>query len=236
MNVVNEDNMNAVNEDKMTEINIPSITVDTPIPYVLNLRATGQPLEKLHLREYFVRLTRVFIRERLSRRHDGGIVGYTVETVGLSPQTKREKQFGVEEREEMVTYVNTWIAKTVAAGLKKMAEVKAEQNERERQRNQWIAEQIEKAGGIEERRQQILREAYDLAAREAMQYESTDVYGAIMTALITRSPITIDPNTRDKIIKRYEENTKTSWTVKEYIDARTQDLDKYLSKTQQEGI
>jgi len=218
----------------MNEINIPSITVDTPIPYTLNLRATGQPLEKLHLREYFVRLMRVHIVERY--RGGSEVVGYTVTTVGLSPQTKREKKFHVTEREALVKYVNEWIAKTVAAGLKKMAEVKAEQNEMERQRNKWIAEQIEKAGGIEERRQQIEREAYDLAAREAMQYESADIYGAIITALITRSPIVLDIDTRDKILARYEDNVKTSWRVKSHVDARTQDLDKYLSKTQQEGI
>lgn len=222
----------------MTQINIPSITVDTPIPYDLNLRAEGQPLRGLHQREYFVKILRVQIWENHARwsAFEGQVINYTVRTVGLTPQTKREKKFHVTEREAMVKYVNEWFVRTVAAGLKKMAEIQSEKDQMERQRNKWIAEQIEKAGGIEERRQQIEREAYDLAAREAMQYESADIYGAIITALITRSPIVLDIDTRDKILARYEDNVKTSWRVKSHVDARTQDLDKYLSKTQQEGI
>ena len=218
----------------MNEINIPSITLDTPIPYVLKLRERGQPLEKLHLREHFVRLARVFVTERRSHRYDGGIVGYTVETVGLAPQTKRVKTFQLEERAEMVEYVNAWIAKTVAAGLKKMVETQSEQEMITRQKRAWMKEQIEKAGGVEARRQQILREAYDLAAREAMQYECTETFGAIMTALITRSPITLNLSTRDKIIARYEEHYKTSWHVKRYLDTHLEDLENYLAEAKTE--
>ena len=217
----------------MNEINIPSITLDTPIPYVLNLRERGQPLEKLRLREHFVRLARVLITERFSY-YNGGIVGYTVETVGLAPQTKRVKNFQLEERAEMVEYVNAWIAKTVAAGLKKMVETQSEQEMIARQKRAWMKEQIEKAGGVEARRQQILREAYDLAAREAMQYECTETFGAIMTALITRSPITLNLSTRDKIIARYEEHYKTSWHVKRYLDTHLQDLEDYLAEVKTE--
>ena len=222
----------------MNEINIPSINLDTPIPFNLNLRGRGQPLEKLHLKKHtWSRLAEVRVWENHARWH-GGVVGevisYTARTVGLAPQTKRDKTFRVGNRAEMVKHVNEWIAKTVAAGLKKMAEEQSEQDENERRKREWIKEQIEKAGGVEARRQQILREAYGTAAREAIQYESADVFGAIMTALITRSPIALDIDTRDKIIARYEEHYKTSWHVKRYLDTHLQNLEDYLAKAETE--
>lgn len=217
----------------MTQINIPSITVDTPIPFALNLRDKGQPLEGLRTREMWVRLMRVHIVERY--RGGSEVVGYTVTTVGLSPQTKRQKEFGLSERAEMVRFVNAWFAKTVAAGLKKMTEVQAEKDQMERYQNERIAKQIEAAGGIEERRQEIVREGYAFAAREAMQYESKEVYAAFITSLINFTPVVIDEETRAAILKRYEENTKTSWNVRKYIEGRTQELDEYLGKTTQTG-
>ena len=218
----------------MNEIKIPSITIDTPIPFALNLRDKGQPLEGLRTREMWVRLMRVHIVERY-RGYFSEVVGYTVTTVGLSPQTKRQKEFGLSERAEMVKFVNAWFAKTVAAGLKKMAEEQASQDQMERYQNERIAEEIAKAGGVEERRQQIVRDAYHIAAKEAMQYESNEVYGAFITSLIHFTPIVINEETRAKIIERYEENTKTSWDVRKYIEGRTQELDEYLGKTTQTG-
>jgi hypothetical protein len=161
----------------------------------------------------------------------GEVIGYNVTTVGLSPQTKRETEFNVRGRAEMVKFVNAWIAKTVAAGLKKAAENQAEQNEIERQRNERIAKQIETAGGVEARRQEIVREGYDLAAQDAMQYEPTEVYGAIITALFYSTPIVLDEKIRDRILAQYESG-KTSGGVKRYIDERMRELDDYLGKTQ----
>ena len=218
----------------MNEIKIPSITIDTPIPYDLNLRAEGQPLQGLRQREHFVRILRVQIwANRVQYRgSEGDVINYTVRTVGLTPQTKREKKFHATEREALVKYVNEWFVKTVTAGLKKIAEQQvAEQLQQDSQRA-WMAKQIEEAGGIEARRQQILREGENIAAKEAMQYEMDSIYGAIVTALITRSPIAIDIDTCAKIIARYEDNVKTSWRVKSHIDARMQELDEYLSNTQ----
>jgi hypothetical protein len=131
----------------------------------------------------------------------------------------------------MVKFVNAWIAKTVAAGLKKMAERQAEQNEIERQRNERIAKQIEEAGGVEARRQEIVREGYNHAAKDAMQYESADVYGAIITALYYSTPVVLDEKVRDRILAKYE-SSKTDWGVRRYIDERMQELDEYLGKTQ----
>jgi hypothetical protein len=173
------------------------------------------------------------ITERHSRWHGGvgEVIGYNVTTVGLSPQTKRETEFNVRGRAEMVKFVNAWIAKTVAAGLKKAAENQAEQNEIERQRNERIAKQIEAAGGVEARRQEIVREGYDLAAQDAMQYEPTEVYGAIITSLFYSTPIVLDEKIRDRILAQYESG-KTSGGVKRYIDERTRELDGYLGKVQ----
>jgi hypothetical protein len=218
----------------MTQINIPSINIDTPIPYTLRLRDKGQPLEGLYIpRGSWSQLAYVMITERHSRWHGGvgEVIGYNVTTVGLSPQTKRETEFNVRGRAEMVKFVNAWIAKTVAAGLKKATENQAEQNEIERQRNERIAKQIETAGGVEARRQEIVREGYNLAAQDAMQYEPTEVYGAIITALIHSTPIVLDEKIRDRILAKYE-SSKTDWGVKRYIDDQTRELDDYLGKTQ----
>jgi len=214
----------------MTQINIPSINIDTPLPYTLFLRGKGQPLEGLRLHRWS-ELAYVRVSERHARGYGGvgEVIGYNVLTVGLSPQTKRVKDFALKERAEVVKFVNAWITKTVAAGLKKMAEDQAEQNEIERHRNEWIAKQIEAAGGVEARRLEIVREGYDLAARDAMQYESAEVYGAIITALRYSTPIVLDEKIRDRILAKYE-NGKTDWTVKRHIDDRTRELDEYLSK------
>ena len=99
----------------MTQINIPSISIDTPIPYTLRLRDKGQPLEGLYIpRGSWSQLAYVMITERHSRWHGGvgEVIGYNVTTVGLSPQTKRETEFNVRGRAEMVKFVNAWIAKT----------------------------------------------------------------------------------------------------------------------------
>jgi hypothetical protein len=220
----------------MTEINIPSITIDTPLPFNLNLREEGQPLHGLYKREHFVKILRIHIWENHARWHGGvgEVINYTVRTVGLAPQTKREKRFHVSERAAMVKYVNEWLAKTVATGLAKMAEQKSEKEMRANNHRRWMAEQIEKAGGIEERRAEILREAYNLAAKEVMQYESNSkVFGAIMTALIHHTPITLDETTRANIIARHT-SASDGWSVKRYIDERMQELDKYLAEIKAE--
>jgi len=219
----------------MTQINIPSINIDTPIPYTLQLRGNGQPLEGLRTHAWS-QLAYVKITERHSRWSGGvgEVIGYNVTTVGLSPQTKRQKDFNLKERDDMVKFVNDWIAKTVAAGLKKMTERQAELNEMERSRNERIARQIETAGGVEARRQEIVREGYDLAAHDAMQYESTEVYGAIITALTHSTPIVLDEKIRDRILAKYE-SSKTDWSVENYINNRTQELDEYLGKTKTEA-
>lgn len=222
----------------MTEINIPSITIDTPLPFNLNLREEGQPLHGLHLgkHHYWSRMTEVRVWENHARWHGGvgEVINYTVRTVGLAPQTKRDKTFHVNSRAEMVKYVNEWLAKTVAAGLVKMAEQKSENEMRANNHRRWMAEQIEKAGGVEERRAEILREAYNLAAKEVMQYESNSkVFGAIVTALIHHTPITLDETTRANIIARHT-SAFEGWSVKRYIEERTQELDKYLAEIKAE--
>lgn len=218
----------------MTQINIPSISIDTPLPYILRLRDEGQPLEGLYIpRGGWGQLAYVKVIERHARGYggEGEVIGYSVTTVGLAPQTKRETEFNLRGRADMVKFVNAWIAKTVAAGLKRSAENQAEKNEIERQRNERITKQIEAAGGIEARRQEIVREGYNLAARDAMQYETAEVYGAIITSLIHSTPLLLDEKVRDRILAKYE-NGKTDWTVKNHIDARTRELDEYLSNTQ----
>lgn len=221
----------------MTQISIPSITIDTPIPFDLNLRAEGQPLRGLHLGKHtWSRLTEVRIWENHARWHGGvgEVINYTVRTVGLAPQTKREKTFHVTERAAMVQFVNEWIARTVATGLVKMAEQKAAKQAQQDSRRWWMAKQIEDAGGIVARRRQILREGDDIAAKEALQYESNEVYGAIMLALINNTPIALDTGTRDKIVEKYERHIKESWSVKSHIDSRTQELDAYLAEIEAE--
>ena len=96
----------------MTQINIPSITVDTPIPYIVKLRDKGQALEGLYIRGYQA-LAYLKVTERHARWSGGvgQLLGYTVTTVGLSPQTRREKEFMLRERADMVKFVNAWIAK-----------------------------------------------------------------------------------------------------------------------------
>ena len=130
----------------MTEINIPSITIDTTIPFTLNLREEGQPLHGLHLgKHYWSRMTEVRVWENRVYMRDGirgDVISYTVRTTGLAPQTKREKRFHVSERAAMVKFVNEWIAKTVAAGIEKKAEQKAEKKMRDENHRRWIAEQI----------------------------------------------------------------------------------------------
>jgi hypothetical protein len=216
----------------MTQINIPSISIDTPTPYTLRLRDKGQPLEGLRVHAWS-QLAYVMITERRARWSGGvgEVIGYNVTTVGLSPQTKREKNFQLRERAEVVKFVNDWIAKTVAAGLKKMAERQAELNDMDRIRSERIAKQIETAGGVEARRQEIVREGYNFAAQDAMRHESADAYGAIITALTHSTPIVLDEKTRDRILAKYE-SSKTDWGVKRYIDDQTRELDDYLGKTQ----
>ena len=214
----------------MDKINIPSINIDTPIPFHLNLRASGQPLSKLYVRGFYRRVAQVEIWEVTNSYHEGKPYAYKVRTVGLAPQTKREKQFSLSERAAMVQYVNEWIAKTVAAGLAKMAEQQAAQDQIDRSRREWIEKQIADAGGVEQRRQQILREGEHIAAKEAMQYESNDVYGAVLDALINGTPIAIDNETRAKIIAKYNGNVKESWSVKTYIDSRMQELNTHLAE------
>lgn len=219
----------------MAQINIPSININTPIPYTLRLRNEGQPLRGLSLRAWR-ELAYVAITERHARWHGGvgEVIGYEVETVGLSPQTKRKKEFLLRERADMVKFVNDWIAKTVAAGLKRMAEDQADRNEIERQRNERIAKQIETAGGVEARRQEIVRDGYELAAKDAMQYESAEVYAAIIAALTHSTPIVLDEKVSKRILAKYE-SSKTDWGVSRYIDDRTQELDEYLGKTKTEA-
>ena len=216
----------------MSQISIPSINIDTPIPYTLRLREQGQPLEGLRLSAWS-QLAYVMVTERRAKWSGGvgDVIGYNVMTVGLSPQTKRQKDFALRDRAEVVKFVNDWIAKTVAAGLKKMAERQAELNDMERIRSERIAKQIEAAGGVEARRQEIVREGYNHAAKDAMQYESAEVYGAIITSLTHSTPIILDEKIRDRILAKYE-SSKTDWGVKRYIDDQTRELDDYLGKTQ----
>lgn len=219
----------------MAQISIPSINIDTPIPYTLRLREQGQPLEGLRLSAWS-QLAYVMVTERRARWTGGvgDVIGYNVTTVGLSPQTKRQKDFALGDRAEVVKFVNDWIAKTVAAGLKKMAERQAELKDMERIRSERIAKQIEAAGGVEARRQEIVREGYNHAAKDAMQYESSEVYGAIIASLIHSTPIVLDEKIRDRILAKYE-SSKTDWGVKRYIDERMQELDEYLGKTKTEA-
>ena len=215
----------------MTQINIPSINIDTPIPFKLGLRSEGQPLHGLRIPGVWADLAYVSIWERTNSYHENKPYAYAVRTVGLAPQTKRDKEFSLSDRASMVKYVNEWIAKTVAAGLKKMAEVQAEKDLANRTRDERIARQIEDAGGIEQRRQQIVREGYAIAAKEAMQYEGNDVFGAIMVSLTHHTPIVLDEQTRAKIVMKYEQYAKESWSMKSYVAARMQELDEYLSNT-----
>lgn len=221
----------------MNEITIPSIDIHIDLPFTLNLRAEGQPLHGLRFTKHaWSRLTEVMVWENRAhlRNGVGDVISYTVRTVGLTPQTKREKKFHVTERAAMVKYVNEWIAKTVTAGLKKMAEQRVEKEMRANNQRAWMAKQIEEAGGIEARRQQILREGVNIAAKETFHFESNEVYGAIITALITRTPIALDAETRDKIIAKYEQHVKESWSAQRYIEARTQELDAYLAEIKTE--
>lgn len=219
----------------MTQINIPSISVDTPVPFSLGLREQGQPLHGLHISGVWGDLAYVKIWAKTNSYHDGKPYAYGVRTVGLAPQTKRDKEFSLRDRAEMVAYVNAWIAKTVAAGLKKMAEIQAEKDELSRLHDARIAKQIEDAGGIEQRRIAIVREGYDMAAQDSMIYESANVYGAIVTALINRTPIVINETTRAKIIARYEDVAKGAGYVKRHIEDSNAELDAYLNKNKTEA-
>ena len=221
----------------MTEINIPSITIDTPLPFNLNLREEGQPLHGLHLgkHHYWSRMTEVRVWENHARWHGGvgEVINYTVRTVGLAPQTKRDKTFHVNDRAGMVKFVNEWIAKTVAAGLAKMAEQKSENEMRANNHRRWMAEQIEKAGGVEARREAILREGDALAAKEVLQFVDQTTYYAIFKAIVNNEPIVLDETTRANILAR-QASAFNGWSVKRHIDERTQELDKYLAEIKAE--
>ena len=221
----------------MTEINIPSITIDTPLPFTLNLREKGQPLHGLHLgkHHYWSRMTEVRVWENHARWHGGvgEVINYTVRTVGLAPQTKRDKTFHVNSRAEMVKYVNEWLAKTVAAGLAKMAEQKSENEMRANNHRRWMAEQIEKAGGVEARREAILREGDALAAKEVLQFVDQTTYYAIFKAIVNNEPIVLDETTRANILAR-QASAFNGWSVKRHIDERMQELDKYLNEIKAE--
>ena len=218
----------------MNQINIPSISIDTPIPFALGLRAEGQPLHGLRIPGVWGDLAYVKIWQRTNSYHENKPYAYNVRTVGLAPQTKRDKEFYLSDHAEMVAYVNAWIAKMVAAGLKKMAEIQAEKDELSRAHDARIAKQIEDAGGIEQRRIAIVREAHDMAAKDSMQCESANVYGAIVTALINRTPIVIDEAARAKIIARYEDVAKGAGYVARHIEDSNAELDAYLTKTKAE--
>jgi hypothetical protein len=219
----------------MTEINIPSITIDTPLPFTLNLREEGQPLHGLYKREHFVKILRLHIWENHARWHGGvgEVINYTVRTVGLAPQTKRDKTFHVNDRAGMVKYVNEWLAKTVATGLAKMAEQKSENAMRANNQRRWISEQIEKAGGVEARREAILREGDALAAKEVLQFLDQTTYYAIFKAIVNNEPITLDETTRANILAR-QASAFNGWSVKRHIDERMHELDNYLNEIKTE--
>ena len=216
----------------MSAPTIPSINIDTPIPRTIKLREKGQPLEGLYIAHgNWHQLAYVKISERYARWSGGTgqLIGYHVTTVGLAPQTKRETEFDLRGRADMVKHVNAWIAKTVAAGLKKMAEHQAAKAELTRIGNDRIAKQIEAAGGVEARRQQIAREGYDRAARDAMQYESPEVFGAVIASLLSSTPVTLDEKVRDRILAKYE-GARESESVSRYIDSEMRELDAYLAQ------
>lgn len=216
----------------MNQINIPSITIDTPIPFTLNLREEGQPLRGLHLgKHHWSRLTEVRVWETRAyvRSGVGDVINYTVRTVGLAPQTKRDKTFHVNDRAGMVKYVNEWFAKTVATGLARMAEQKSEKEMRANNHRRWMAEQIEKAGGVEQRRAEILREGDALAAKEVLQFADQATYYAIFQAIVNNEPIVLDETTRANILARHT-SAFNGWSVKRHIDERTHELDKYLAE------
>ena len=219
----------------MTEIKIPSITIDTPIPFTLDLREEGQPLHGLYKREHYVKILRLHIWENRARWHGGvgEVISYTVRTVGLASQTKREKKFHVNDRAGMVKYVNEWLAKTVERGLKEMAEQKSEKEMRANNHRRWMAEQIEKAGGVEARREAILREGDSLAAKEVLQFLDQKTYYAIFKAIVSNEPIVLDETTRANILARQASAFNGGW-VQRHIDERTQELDKYLAEVKAE--
>ena len=217
----------------MNQINIPSITIDTPLPYTLNLRDRDQPLRGLNLREHFVKILRVRVWEQVNYR--GEPYDYVVETVGLASQTKRKKNFHIGQRAEMVAYVNEWIAKTVAAGLKRMAEQKSEQEARDRNHKYWVAKRIEEAGGVEQRRQAIMRGAHMLAAKDAFEYENPTIFYAIFTAITHGTPVLLTNEDRERLLTRHARAMET-WRIKQYIEDQMQELDAYLNEGKTEEV
>lgn len=221
----------------MTKITIPSIDIHIDLPFTLNLRTEGQPLHGLRFAKYaWSHLTEIRIWENRVYMRDGirgDVISYTVRTVGLTPQTKREKKFHVTERAAMVTFVNEWIAKTVERGLKEMAAQKVQKEVRANNHRRWMAEQIEKAGGIEERRAEILREGDALAAKEVLQFVDQSTYYAIFKAIVNNEPIVLDETTRANLIAR-QASALEGWSVKRHIDERMHELDKYLAEIKAE--
>lgn len=220
----------------MNQITIPSITIDTPLPYTLNLRAEGQPLHGLRSAKHaWSRLTEVMVWENHARWHGGvgEVISYTVRTTGLTPQTKREKRFHVTGRAEMVKFVNEWIAKTVERGLKEIAEQQILKKVRDNNHRSWMAKQIEEAGGIEARRQQILREGDVIAAKEILQFVDSETFYAIFKAIVNNEPIALDETTRTNILAKHT-SALNGWSAKRHIDERMQELDKYLAEIKTE--
>lgn len=228
----------------MNQINIPSIDIHIDLPFTLNLRTEGQPLQGLHFGKHnWSRLTEIMVWENhlpLSPRLPlhlrtgmGDVISYTVRTVGFTPQTKREKRFHVTERAAMVKFVNEWIAKTVERGLKEMAAQKTEKEIRANNHRRWMAKQIEEAGGIEARRQQILREGDVIAAKEVLQFVDSETFHAIFKAIVNNEPIALDETTRANILAKHT-SALNGWSAKRHIEERTQELDKYLAEIKQE--
>jgi hypothetical protein len=114
-----------------------------------------------------------------------------------------------------------------------MAEQKSEKEMRANNQRRWIAEQIEKAGGVEARREAILREGDALAAKEVLQFVDQTTYYAIFKAIVNNEPIVLDETTRANILAR-QASAFNGWSVKRHIDERTQELDKYLDEIKAE--
>ena len=62
-----------------------------------------------------------------------------------------------------------------------------------------------------------------------MQYESPEVFGAVIASLLSSTPVTLDEKVRDRILAKYE-GARESESVSRYIDSEMRELDAYLAQ------
>lgn len=158
-------------------MNIPRISKNDTLPIYVRLRAEGQPLHGLAVsnssprRRYYERGNEytVHISNRKNTRDE--VIGYNVVTIGATRSTRREKTF--TRIEEAVAHANEWIVRIVAAGSSKMVTQQVEKVESQRRRREALLETIEKAGGPDLYKSQLINKEKGYAIKRTIDIKDS---------------------------------------------------------------